>query len=169
MVAPEAAAAAGRTPHDSKGRKPGPRGRKLASANARRRLRRCCGDRDEQTQRHGDEDGWPPIQGVWKLNATPPGRRGPEPSGCSNEDDGDHRRRLAPLARRLLGRHASRTRNPDQEHRFPVICGRFSPTLRTVQQQSSAPGVDALHRTFRTGSAALPTGRPHSKSRLLAP
>lgn len=92
----------GRTPYDSKGRKQGPRGRKPDSAFARRRLRRCCGDRDEQTLRHGDEDGWPPIQGVWKSNATPPGRRGPEPSGCSTEDDGDHRRRLAPLVKRFV-------------------------------------------------------------------
>lgn len=60
MLAPKVTSATGRTPHDSKGRKQGPRGRKPASAIARRRLRRCCGDRDEQTLRHGDEDGWPP-------------------------------------------------------------------------------------------------------------
>ena len=107
ILAPKVTSATGRTPHDSKGRKQGPRGRKPASAIARRRLRRCCGDRDEQTLRHGDEDGWPPIQGVWKSNATPPGRRGPERSGCSTEDDGDHRRRLAPLVQRLSGHCSS--------------------------------------------------------------
>jgi hypothetical protein len=121
MPVPKATSATGRTPYDSKGRKQGPRGRKPASAFARRRLRRCCGDRDEQTLRHGDEDGWPPIQGVWKSNATPPGRRGPEPSGCSTEDDGDHRRRLAPLVKRIL---------LETQHQFQTLPkGSKSPTV----------------------------------------